>query len=702
MGTSSDIIALTKLFLDNPPDKTQINALRQVIAFHEKKYYVEDDPIITDREYDILYNALKNIEQNHPELITTSSPTQRVGGDISSDFPPVKHLVPMLSLDNAYNEEDLINFDQSVKKLTGLTQESDVVYCVEPKFDGGSIALVFENDTLVRAATRGNGSLGEDITRNAKILPSVPLHAEFSKHGIKLVELRGEALIRRDKFDALNAQRASDGLTLYANPRNAATGGLRTKDPAETRRRQIDVFIYQMTYAENTDGQQMEGTSHHENIALLGSLGFKIPNEEKKLCHNIQSVIAFIQSWEAKRDSYPYEIDGMVVKVDDIQMQIKCGSTSHHPRWATAFKFKAKQAISTLLAVEYQVGKVGSITPVAKIKPVYLAGVTVSSISLHNEDFIRSKDLRIGDQVLVERAGDVIPYISKSLPELRTGDETAIVFPEFCPVNNTDIIVALIKEEGESAWRCPDCVCGNQPLQKMIFHVSKEAMDIDGFGKSYVEKFYSLGWLKDMSDIYDLDYDLIAELEGFGRKSAENLKQSVEKAKKNPIHRLLHSLSIHHLGKRASKLISEEITHVLDLLQWDMERFTAIKDIGPVVAQNVIAWLSDNQNVAMLRRMESLGVNLYQTDEDKPLASASEGTLAGKTILFTGTLLQMGRKEAETLAAKQGAKLLSAVSSNLNILVVGEKAGSKLKKAESLGTVEIWTEDQFIARISEA
>ncbi|MEZ4910132.1 MAG: NAD-dependent DNA ligase LigA [Saprospiraceae bacterium] len=701
MSSNSDIITLTKSFLDQLPDKSKIKQLRQVIAYHEKRYYVEDDPLISDREYDILYNTLKNIELENPELIISSSPTQRVGGDIGSDFPPIKHIVPMLSLDNAYTADDLLSFDQSVKKLTGMAMDSDVIYCVEPKFDGGSIALVYENDMLVRAATRGNGNLGEDITRNAKILPSVPLHADFSKMGIKLVELRGEALIRRDKFDALNAQRANEGATLYANPRNAATGGLRTKDPSETRRRQIDVFIYQMTYAADINDDQKGGASHHENIEFLGTLGFKIPNEEKKLCPNIQSAIDFIQSWEEKRDNYAYEIDGMVVKVDDIQMQIRCGSTSHHPRWATAFKFKAKQAISTLLSVEYQVGKIGSITPVAKIKPVYLAGVNVSSISLHNEEFIRSKDIRIGDQVLVERAGDVIPYISKSLPELRTGNETEITFPEFCPVNDTSQKIALIKEEGESAWRCPDCVCGNQPLQKMIFHVSKEAMDIDGFGKSYVEKFYSLGWLKDMSDIYNLDYELIANLDGFGRKSADNLKQSIEKAKNNPIHRLLHSLSIHHLGKRASKLIAEEILHVFNLLNWDLDRYTAIKDIGPVVAQNIMSWLNEEKNVAMLRRMESLGVNLAQTEADMPLLSASEGKLAGKTILFTGTLLQMGRKEAETLAAKQGAKLLSAVSSNLNILVVGEKAGSKLKKAESLGTVEIWTEGEFISQISQ-
>lgn len=402
-----------------------------------------------------------------------------------------------------------------------------------------------------------------------------------------------------------------------------------------------------------------------------------------------------------KRDTYAYEIDGMVVKVNSLELQEKCGFTAHHPRWAIAFKFKAKQATSRLIAVEYQVGKIGSITPVAKIEPVFLAGVTVSSISLHNEEFIKSKDLRLGDTVLVERAGDVIPYIVKSFPELRKGNEEIITFPEFCPTNSTDVPVRLVKEEGESAWRCPNCICGAQELQKMIFHVSKDAMDIDGFGKSYVERFYELGWLKDMSDIYNLDYEKIAGLEGFGKRSAENIKAAVDKAKNNPLHRLLHSLSIHHLGKKASKLIAEQIHHVMDLRSWPKERYLEIKDIGPVVAENVSAWFANETNIEMLSKMETFGVNLNQTEEDKPLQVAENAVFSGMTILFTGTLLQMGRKEAEEKAAKAGARNISAVSSNLNILVVGEKAGSKLKKARELGTVQIYTEEEFLKLINE-
>ncbi len=431
---------------------------------------------------------------------------------------------------------------------------------------------------------------------------------------------------------------------------------------------------------------------------MLGELGFKIPTIEKKKCKGIEEVAEFVSGWETKREGYDYEIDGMVIKLNDLRLQERCGSTAHHPRWAIAYKFKAKQATSKLVNVEYQVGKIGSITPVAKVEPVQVAGVTVSSISLHNEEFIASKDLRIGDTVVIERAGDVIPYIVKSLEDLRDGSEQVIKFPEFCPVNKEENI-ALEKSEGEAAWRCPNCTCGLQNLQKMIFHVSKDAMDIDGFGKSNVERFHQEGWLKDISDIYNMDYSQLMGLEGFGEKSINNIEAAIKKAKENPIHRLLHSLSIHHLGKKASKLLAQEIDHVLDLKNWTVVKFVDIKDIGPVVSENVMAWFADERNIEMLQKMEAYGVNLRQTEADRPLEVRADAVFAGKTILFTGTLQQMGRKEAQALAEANGAKNISAVSSNLNILVVGEKAGSKLKKANALGTVTVLTEQEFLDQI---
>jgi len=679
-----------------------IDLLRKVIIYHEWRYSVLNDPTISDYEYDQLFKKLQNIEKQFPELVSGDSPTQRISKDITEDSTINPHIVPMLSLENSYNEDDLDDFDKQVRKWCDI-DVAKISYSIEPKFDGGSIALVYENDALVRASTRGNGMVGEEITANIKTLKSVPLRAEFSKYGLKTVELRGEAVIAKDKFVEINKGRESEGSALLANPRNAATGGLRTKNPNETRDRNIEVFIFQMGFAVDKDGSDMmpKLKSHFETIDLLGSLGFKIPTIEKTIVTNMKEAITFISEWEANREEYNYEIDGMVLKVDSFDLQNRCGSTSHHPRWAIAFKFKAKQATTKLINVEYQVGKIGSITPVAKLQPVSLAGVTISSVSLHNEEFIKARDLHIGDTVLVERAGDVIPYIVKAIEGERNGSEQVINFPTHCPINGTEDAPLLEKIEGEAAWRCTNCTCGAQELQKMIFHVSKEAMDIDGFGSSYVERFYELGWLKDLSDIYNLDYDKIAELEGFGKKSADNLTKAIEKAKNNPISRLLHSLTIHQLGKRASKIIAEQIDHVLDLCEWSREKYLALKDIGPVVAENMVAFFSKQENVDLLKRMESLGVNLKQTEEDKPKVLNESGVLFGKTILFTGTLTSMGRKEAEQKAEALGAKNISAVSKNLDILVVGESAGSKLTKAQAIPTITIYTEAEFVDLMSK-
>jgi len=688
----------SKEFLKSSPSKSDYLTLVEIMTYHEWKYYVDNNPVLADNEYDQLFKALELIETEHPEIISPKSPTQRVSNDLIATFSSVDHLEPMLSLANSYNAEDLQNFDDQIRKLCSIKEGEDIEYVVEPKYDGGSVALIYENDLLVRAATRGNGAQGEEMTPNAKALPSVPLLAKFSDHKIAKVELRGEALIRKDNFKKVNDERAKKGISLFANPRNAATGGLRTKNANETRDRAIEIFMFQLGFAQDKDGNDalIRFDKHFQQLELLEQLGFKTPTIEKKLCKNIKEATKFVKTWEAKREGYEYEIDGMVVKVNDRALQLKCGSTAHHPRWAIAYKFKAKQATTKLLNVEYQVGKIGSITPVAKLDPVQLAGVTVSSVSLHNEEFITSRDLRLGDTVLVERAGDVIPYIVKALDDLRDGSEQKIEFPKYCPINNTDLKVELIKVEGEAAWRCPNCTCGSQNLQKIIFHVSKEAMDIDGFGKSYVERFNELGWVKDISDIYNLDYDLITQLDGFGSKSANNLKKAIEKVKQNPLGKILHSLSIHHLGKKASKLLAEEIDHIFDLQGWSNEKYLEIKDIGPVVADNVSEWFAQPENIELLKRMESHGVNLSQKENDKRKVVSADAPLVGMTILFTGSLQKMGRKEAQLMAENAGAKNISAVSSNLNMLVVGEKAGSKLKKAQALGSVEIMTEDEFL------
>lgn len=703
---SKKLLFTSQATLFEEPPAERVEDLCRVLRYHEWRYYVGNDPVISDFEYDQLYKQLEALEVAHPQLVTPDSPTQRVGKDLTENAPQVSHLTPMLSLDNSYDAEDLNDFDESVKKLAGLEKDSDVEYCVEPKYDGGTIALVYENDRLTRAATRGNGYVGDEITANIRTLRSVPLQAEFSKKGISKVELRGEALIRKDIFEKINKARLEAGETVFANPRNAATGGLRMKDPREAAERGLEAFLYQLGYAVDNEGNDVLGrfSTHDESIHLLESLTFKTPLAKggtmqhlpaTKTCRNIAEVIQFCNDWQVYRDEYPYELDGMVVKVNSLEIQEKCGATSHHPRWAIAFKFKARQATTRLRDVEFQVGKTGAVTPVAKLEPVALAGVTVQNVSMHNEEFIRSKDLRIGDQVLVERAGDVIPYIVKTLSELRDGSERAVVYPKNCPVCQS----VLVKPEDEAIWRCENAECEAQVLARMVFHTSKHAMDVEGLGESTIEKFYKLGWLHSIADLYRIDYEAVAKLEGFGAKSAANMKAAVEKAKQNPIQRLLHSLSVHHLGQRTSKLLAAEIEHVLDLKDWDLEKYQTIKDIGPVVAKNIFNFFQNPHNIELLETMEGLGVNLRQTDEDKKTDVNLDGPLYGKSILFTGTLSQMTRDEAEKKAAAAGASLASGVSKHLSILVVGEKAGSKLKKAQALETVEIWTEAEFLERV---
>lgn len=680
-----------------PDDRDDLEKLRDILRYHEWKYYVKNEPAIPDPDYDSLFKLLKSWEEKKPDWITADSPTQRVGSDLSADFPTVQHLVPMLSLGNASSEEDLQQFSDQIKRLLKDESQQDFDFVSEPKYDGSSLALLYENDVLVRAATRGNGIEGDDITNNVRTLKTVPLRVPFSKYGVQRAELRAEALIPLDDFQKLNEEREKQGLTIFANPRNAAAGGLRMKDPAEASRRGIEVIVYQLGFLTDPQNNDLlkDFELHSDTLQLLDKIGFKSSFEDHRVHSNLKDLSAHMKEWEAKRSDYPYEIDGMVVKVNQLEIQRKTGSTSHHPRWAIAYKFKAKQATSKLLKVDYQVGKIGTITPVAKIQAVPLAGVTITSVSLHNEEFIRSKDIRIGDRVLVERAGDVIPYIVKPLTEFRNGEQEKINFPEFCPVNDTEEQVKLVKLEDEAAWRCPHCVCGKQDLQKMIFFVSKDAMDVAGLGKSLIERFYKLEMVKRIPDLYRLDYEKVSRLEGFGEKSAANLKKAVEEAKNRPLRRLLYSLGIHHLGKRASAIIAAEVQEVWDLKNWGEEDYLRLKDIGPVLAKNMVGYFSDDHNLNLLRELAELGINLKSTSEDKP-TERKDGPLSGKSILFTGSLSNFSRKEAQKMAGEAGARNISAVSSKLDILVAGEKAGSKLKKAKELGTVEIMTEDEFV------
>ncbi|HJS54982.1 MAG TPA: NAD-dependent DNA ligase LigA, partial [Chitinophagaceae bacterium] len=643
-----------------------IESLRNILRFHEHRYYILNDPLISDFEYDQLYKALEKIEAENPKLITSDSPTQRVAKGLTKDFPTVQHLVPMLSLSNSYNNDDLIDFDRKAREIT---KESKIEYCVEPKFDGASISLIYENDLLARGATRGDGVEGDEITTNIRQIKSIPLSAKFSEYGLQQVEIRGEVLINKNNFKKYNEQMMEQGLPPLANPRNAAAGTLRIKDPKEVAKRSLEAFVYNISDFTILPGKKAakELDSHSGSLEMLWELGFRSPEKEKKVFKGIELVIKYCNEFEVMRDELPYEIDGMVIKVNDVELQDKLGMTSHHPRWAIACKFKARQASGKLLGVEFQIGRTGAVTPVAKLEPVAIGGVTVSSISIHNEDYIKEKDLRIGDAVLIERAGDVIPQIVKSLPEVRTGKEKKIVFPTQCPVCKSK----LFKEEGEAVWRCVNIECPAQVVERIIHFTSKDAMDIRGFGDAIVRKFYSLGFLKDVPGIYELNYKKISELEGFGEKSIDNLQKAISNSKNQPLHRLIYALGIRFVGETTAKTLAHSVNHLLDFRDYSLEDLQNLEDIGPKVGGSIYHFFRNKDNIKMIQQLEKLGLKLR--NEKKEISNG--GNLTGQTFLFTGTLPTLKRSDAEEIVEENGGQILSGVSSKLNYLVVGDDAG---------------------------
>ncbi|MFP5040556.1 NAD-dependent DNA ligase LigA [Parasediminibacterium sp. JCM 36343] len=699
-----DLQEQTTNFLQQQADAetsaSEINALKAVLRFHEYRYYVLDEPIIGDTEYDKLYQLLKEMEAANPSLITPDSPTQRVGSSLNKSFATVQHLVPMLSLENSYNADDLRDWDRKAKEQSHL---DGIEYCIEPKFDGASISLIYENDQLVRGTTRGNGIEGDDITTNIKQIRSIPLSAPFSTYGIQQIEIRGEIMMTKKAFAKYNEDLASQGLPPLANPRNAAAGSLRMKDPKEVAKRNLEVFLYHISYyilkgekQEDLDtphptADKKELSSHSNSLQFLWDLGFRSPQKEKQVVKGIEEVIQHVHDFEQMRDKLPYEIDGMVIKVNDFALQDKLGMTTHHPRWAIAFKFKARQATTKLRGVEFHVGRTGAVTPVAKLDPVQVGGVTVSSISIHNEEYISEKDLQLGDTVIIERAGDVIPQIVKSLPELRDGNQTKIAFPTTCPVCKSN----LFKEEGEAVWRCINIECEAQVVERIIHFVSKDAMDIKSFGDANVRKFYELGLLKDIPGIYTLDMEAIGQLEGFGKKSKDNLVAAIEASKTQPLNRLIYGLGIRFVGENTSKVMANAVQHLLDFANKTEEDLQQLDDIGVKVADSIHHFFSNEQNIAMLRQLEGLGLQLFNTKKE----TVASGGLQGQTFLFTGTLNKLKRNDAEALAEAQGGKIVSGVSSKLNYLVVGEDAGSKLEKAKKINTIKIISEDEFLALV---
>ena len=682
----------TTLLKKKSIEAREIEVLRNALRFHEYRYYILNDPLIADFEYDQLYKSLEKMETENPKLVTADSPTQRVAKGLTKDFPTVPHLVPMLSLSNSYNTDDLIDFDRKAREIT---KENKIEYCVEPKFDGASISLIYENDLLVRGATRGDGVEGDEITTNIKQIKSIPLSAKFSDYGLQVVEIRGEVLINKNNFKKYNEQLMEQGLPPLANPRNASAGTLRIKDPKEVGKRNLEAFVYNISYHITLRGKKAdeELDRHSGSLEMLWELGFRSPNNEKRVFKGIEQVIKYCTEFEVMRDDLPYEIDGMVIKVNDVALQDKLGMTSHHPRWAIACKFKARQATSKLLSVEFQVGRTGAVTPVAKLEPVAIGGVTVSSISIHNEDYIKEKDLRIGDSVLIERAGDVIPQIVKSLPEVRTGKEKKIVFPTQCPVCKSK----LFKEEGEAVWRCVNIECPAQVVERIIHFTSKDAMDIRGFGDANVRKFFALGLLKDIPGIYELNYNKISELEGFGEKSITNLQTAINNSKNQPLHRLIYALGIRFVGETTAKTLAHSVNHLLDFQNYSLEDLQNLEDIGPKVGGSIYHFFRNKDNIKMIQQLESLGLKLKNEKKEH----TKGGNLTGQSFLFTGTLPTLKRSEAEEMVEENGGQILSGVSSKLDYLVVGDDAGSKLEKAKKINSVKIISEAEFLKLIGK-
>lgn len=662
----------------------EVENLRDVLRFHEYRYYILNDPLISDIEYDKLYKQLEKIEKEYPGLITRDSPTQRVATDLNDDFVTVKHLAPMLSIENSYDLDDLVAWKT---RLSSLMDTQGMHFSVEPKYDGAGLSLIYENDLLVRGATRGDGAEGDDITTNIKQIGSVPLSADFSRYGIKKIEIRGEALLNKANFKEFNEGLVKEGLSPLANPRNAAAGSMRMKNPAAVRKRKLEAVLYHVSYVDFEKEMHPLFATHSGMMQLLSSLGFRTPGSNQKVFTDIKDVIDYCHHFEEIRDSLPYEIDGMVIKIDELKLQEGAGKTSHHPRWSMAFKFKARQATSRLLNVEFQVGRTGSITPVAKIEPVNIGGATVSSVSLFNEGILREKDLRIGDRVIVERAGDVIPYIVKSLAEARDGSEEIVHFPTHCPVCHDK----LVKPEGEAVWRCMNVNCPAQVIERIIHFTSKDAMDIQSLGESSIRRFHSLEIISDIPSIYEIDFDRVAGLEGFGKKSVDNLKTAVEKSKTQPLNRLIFGLGIRYVGQQTAKELAANVDTLIDLKEFDMEKLQTLKDIGFRVSESIYGFFHDEHNLKVIEKLKDEGLNMKGIRVKAPI-----GVLAGKTFLFTGTLAKMKRSEAQKMVEEYGGQLLSGVSSHLNYLVAGEDAGSKLEKARKLQTVNIINEEEFL------
>lgn len=659
--------------------RERVHELRELIEHHNYRYYVLDAPEITDSEYDALMRELLALERANPDLVTEDSPTQRVGGTPLAGFQTVTHPVPLLSLSNAYSEDDLREFDARVRRfLNGAA----VSYVAELKIDGLTVALTYRNGLLELGATRGDGVQGENITANIRTIRSIPLRL---KHVPDYLAVRGEVFIDKEDFESLNRVREGSGEALFANPRNAAAGSLRQLDPKVTATRPLDGFFYDLL-VQDGDGP---GTQH-EVLETLASWGFHV-NPHRRHCSTMEDVIAYCLEWTNRRGDLPYEIDGIVIKVDDLAQQMALGATAKAPRSKIAYKFPAEEVITTVKAIQVNVGRTGAVTPLAILDPVRVAGSTVSRATLHNEDNIRTKDIRIGDQVILRKAGDVIPEIVRSLPERRTGHEQLFVMPTNCP----ECGAKVYREAGEAVARCLDAACPAQLREGIIHFASRDAMNIDGLGPSIINQLIEAELLRDAADLYALRIEDLLEIDRFGQKSAENLVKSIDKTRENPLHRLLFALGIRHVGEGAARALAKAFGDMDGLMAADREALVAVSEIGGIIADSILHYFSIEPNRLLIEKLRTVGVN-FRAEETK----TTQGFFTGKTVVLTGGLSTMTRPQAEAAIRLQGGNPSSSVSKKTDYVVTGEDAGSKYRKALDL-KIPILTEEEFLERIKQ-
>lgn len=652
----------------------QIEKLREEIRRHEELYYVLDNPQISDAEYDALLDQLQKLEQDHPDQITPDSPTQRVGGRPAQGFAEVVHRRPMLSLDNSYNIDELRAFDQRCQRLA---DGRNIDYVAELKIDGLSLALHYENQILVRGVTRGDGRIGEEVTQNARTIRSVPLKLRANskvpnlKAEIMNVEVRGEAFIPRKVFERTNAEREEQGEPRFANPRNAAAGTIRQLDSKIVATRKLDMFAYDLLA-----GERKPFPTHWEALNWLESVGFKV-SPERKLCNSIEEVIEFAGAIEARRDELDYEIDGLVVKVNSTALQDEFGTTNKAPRWAIAYKYAARQATTRVVSIVVQVGRTGALTPVANLEPVSLAGTTVARATLHNPDEVKRLGIRIGDWVLIEKGGDVIPKVLKVIVEKRTGDEKAFRMPRKCPVCGGEIS----KPEGEVVSRCVAADCPAQLKGRLLHFASRRAMRIEGLGESLVDQFVNSGKVHDAGDLYSLTLDDVASLERMAKKSASNLLAQIEASKHRELANLIYALGLRHVGDRTATTLARQFGSLDALSKATVEELDDVPEIGLTVAQSVRDWFDDAGNIELCKRLETAGVRTRMEKSSEP----TDESLAGKLFVLTGTLAEYSRDEARAAIESRGGRVTSSVSKKTDYVVAGDEAGSKLDKATELG-----------------